>query len=54
MHVNQAEKAEELIAALGVLGRAQELGAGDDELARLAARVQKAERAFRTVLQPAR
>ena len=54
MHVNQAEKAEESIAALGVLGHAQELGASDDELARLAARVQKAERAFRTILQPAR
>ncbi len=61
MHADQFIKAEELIAALGILaraqefgGRARELGADDNELSDLTARVQDAEHAFRAVYRPAR
>ena len=49
MHADQAEKAEELVAALGNLARAQELGAHDDELSKLTVCAQQAEDAFRAV-----
>ncbi len=51
MHADQFIKAEELIAALGLLGRAQELGADDKELSDLTARVQDAEHDFRAIYQ---
>ena len=61
MHADQFEKAEELVAALGILARAQEFGgrtqqrgANDDELSELTASVREAVHAFRTVHQPAR
>ncbi|MDG0867839.1 hypothetical protein [Candidatus Lucifugimonas marina] len=41
--------AKELIAALGVLGEAQELGADDEKLSELAARVRNAESEFRVL-----
>ena len=47
MHTDQTLKAKELIDALGVLGQAQELGADDDQLSELAARVRTAESEFR-------
>jgi hypothetical protein len=43
----QSEKAEKLVAALGILARAQELGAGEDDIWVLTAGVQQAEREFR-------
>ncbi|MCH8228738.1 MAG: hypothetical protein IIA53_00245 [Chloroflexi bacterium] len=59
MHVDQSKKAEELIAALGILARAQEFEGrtqgsrvNDDELSELTASVQEAEHAFRAVYQP--
>ena len=52
MHKDQSEKAEELVAALGMLARAQELGANSDQLSELTASVQQAEHAFRVVYRP--
>jgi hypothetical protein len=51
MHVDQCKKAEQLLAALGRLGRAQELEADDELLTDLAARVQDAAHEFRAVSQ---
>ena len=51
MHGDQAKKAEQLVAALGNLARAQELGANDDELSNLTVRAQQAEDAFRAVFR---
>jgi hypothetical protein len=50
MRTDQSNKAKELIAALGVLGQAQELGADDDKLSELAARVRTAESEFRVLV----
>lgn len=47
MRTDQARIAKELIAALGVLGEAQELGVDDEKLSELAARVRSAESEFR-------
>jgi len=47
MHADQSEKAEKLVAALGILARAQEHGAGEDDMWVLTASVQQAEREFR-------
>ena len=59
MNVDQSKKAEELLAALGILarapefeGRAQGSRANDDEQSGLTASVQEAEHAFRAVYQP--
>jgi hypothetical protein len=41
--------ATELITALGILGKAQELGADDDKLSELTARVRVAESEFRVL-----
>ncbi len=49
MHIDQSEKAEELVTALGVLARAQEIGASDDDIWVLTASVKKAERAFQAI-----
>ena len=46
MFADQSEKAEKLVAELGILARAQELGAGEDDIWVLTASVQQAERAF--------
>ena len=47
MRTEEMQIATELITALGVLGKAQELGADDDKLSELAARVRNAESEFR-------
>jgi hypothetical protein len=49
MRTDQTNKAKELIAALGVIGQAQELGADDDKLLELAAHVRTAESEFRVL-----
>jgi hypothetical protein len=49
MRTDQTLVAEELIAALGVLGQAQELGADDEKLSELMARVRNAESRFRII-----
>ena len=49
MHTDQTLIAKELIAALGVLGQAQELGVDDEKLSELAARVRNAESKFRVI-----
>jgi hypothetical protein len=49
MHTDQTNKAKELIAALGILGQAQELGVDDDKLSELATRVRVAESEFRVL-----
>ena len=49
MRTDQTNKAKELIAALGVLGRAQELGEDDATLSELTARVRTAESEFRVL-----
>ncbi len=54
MHSDQAQVAEELIAALGMLGQAQEFGADDDRLSELTAHVRVVEREFRTLVGQAR
>jgi len=60
LHDSQLVKAEELVAALGVLARAQEFGgradgsgANDDEISVLTASVREAEHNFRAVYRPA-
>ena len=53
MQIDQSTTADELIMALGLLGRAQELGADAEELTALVARVRAAELEFRTVLRSA-
>ncbi len=52
MFADQSEKAEKLVAELGILTRAQELGAGEDDIWVLTASVQQAERAFRAIYGP--
>ena len=47
MHPEQTKKAEKLFAALGVLARAQEFDAGDDDIWVLTACVQESFVAFR-------
>ncbi|MDA1279407.1 MAG: hypothetical protein O3B95_05120 [Chloroflexi bacterium] len=47
--MDQSVTADELIAALGLLGHAQELGADTDVLLALTARVRAAESAFRSI-----
>ncbi|NQW20501.1 MAG: hypothetical protein HQ477_07230 [Chloroflexi bacterium] len=47
MRTDQTLIANELIAALGVLGYAQEHGVDDDRLSELAARVRNVESEFR-------
>ena len=54
MLADQSEKAEKLVAALGILARAQELGAGEDDIWVLTAGVQQAEREFRADYRPFR
>jgi hypothetical protein len=49
MRTEQTLVAKELITALGVLGKAQELGADDDQLSELTARVHSAESKFRLI-----
>jgi hypothetical protein len=49
MRTEELQIATELITALGVLGKAQELGADDDMLSELAARVRNAESEFRVL-----
>ncbi len=49
MHTDQTLVAKQLIAALGVLGQAQELGVDDDKLSELAARVRNFESEFRVI-----
>lgn len=49
MRTEEMQVATELITALGVLGKAQELGADDDKLSELAARVRIAESEFRVL-----
>ncbi len=49
MRTDQTNIAKELIAALGVLGQAQELGADEDKLSELMARVRNAESKFRVL-----
>ena len=51
MFADQSEKAEKLVAELGILTRAQELGAGEDDIW-LTASVRQAERAFRAIYGP--
>lgn len=52
MLADQSEKAEKLVAALGILARAQELGASEDDIWVLTAGVQRAEREFRADYRP--
>ena len=47
MRTEEMQIATELINVLGVLGKAQELGADDDKLSELGARVRTAESEFR-------
>ena len=47
MRTEEMQIATELINVLGVLGKAQELGADDDKLSELAARGRTAESEFR-------
>ena len=54
MLADQSEKAEKLVAALGILARAQEHAAGEDDIWVLTASVQQAEREFRAVYRPSR
>jgi hypothetical protein len=49
MRTEQTLVAKELITALGVLGKAQELGADDDQLSELTARIHSAESKFRLI-----
>jgi len=49
MRTDQTLVAKELIAALGVLGQAQELGVDDDKLSELTARVRNVESEFRVL-----
>lgn len=53
MHANQLKKAEELISALGILGRAQEDGVDDDVLTHLTSLVKTAAREFVSTDSPA-
>jgi hypothetical protein len=50
MHTDQSQIAKELITALGVLGQAQELGADDEKLSELTARVRNFESEFRILV----
>ena len=49
MPTDKSSTAKKLIAALGLLGHAQELGADAAELSALTARVRAAEHEFRAV-----
>jgi hypothetical protein len=47
MRTEELKLTTELITVLGILGQAQELGADDDKLSELGARVRTAESEFR-------
>lgn len=49
MRTDQSNIAKELIAALGVLGQAQELGVDEEKLSELTALVRNAESKFRVI-----
>ena len=49
MHIDQMQKAKELIDALGILGRAQELDEDDEKLSELTALVRTVESEFRVL-----